>query len=280
MKIEKAERRSAKIKLGLQGPSGSGKTMSSLHLSFGLVNDWSKICVIDTENRSSSLYSHLGHFNIINLDGPFPPEKFIDAINLAENAGMECIIIDSASHAWEFLTDYHATLPGNSFTNYAKITPRHKAFMNAIIQSKCHVICCMRTKQDYIIQEKNGKMVPEKIGLKAIQKSEFEYELSISFELAANNLAKISKDRTGLFANMQEHKLSIEDGIKIRNWCNEVQVPMEDRINSCRTLNELLSLYKLQIDISGDLKKLFEAKKYKLLNPTNHSLNGLDLANK
>lgn len=280
MKIEKAERRSAKIKLGLQGPSGSGKTFSGIKIAYGLVQDYSKICVIDTENRSSSLYSHLGHFNVINLEGPFPPEKFIEAINLAENAGMDCIIIDSASMAWEFLTDYHATLPGNSFTNYSKIVPRHKAFMNAIIQSKCHVICCLRTKQDYILNERNGKLIPEKVGLKAIQKSEFEYELSISFELAANNMAKVSKDRTGLFANMQEHKLTIADGEKIRNWCNEVQIPIEDRINDCKTLNELLSLFKLQVEITDDIKKLFEAKKYKMLHPNNHSLNGLEMASK
>lgn len=55
MQLQKASRKKAKIKMGLQGPSGSGKTYSSLLIANGLSNDWSKIAVIDSENHSSEL---------------------------------------------------------------------------------------------------------------------------------------------------------------------------------------------------------------------------------
>jgi CO dehydrogenase nickel-insertion accessory protein CooC1 len=49
------------MKMGLQGVSGSGKTYSALLLARGLVRDWNKVAVIDSENHSADLYSHLGN---------------------------------------------------------------------------------------------------------------------------------------------------------------------------------------------------------------------------
>ena len=60
MRLEQAQRKQAKIKMGLQGPSGSGKTYSALLIAFGLCSSWEKVAVIDSENHSAALYSHLG----------------------------------------------------------------------------------------------------------------------------------------------------------------------------------------------------------------------------
>ena len=67
MQLQQASRKRARIKMALQGPSGSGKTMSALLAAFGLCNDWKKIAVIDTENHSAELYSHLGQYNVVNI---------------------------------------------------------------------------------------------------------------------------------------------------------------------------------------------------------------------
>ena len=109
--------------MGLQGPSGSGKTYSALLLAYGLCYTWNKIAVIDTENHSAELYAHLGEYNVINLTAPFTPEKYIQALEVCEKAGMEVVIIDSTTHQWENLLEYHSSLQGNSFTNWGKITP-------------------------------------------------------------------------------------------------------------------------------------------------------------
>lgn len=89
MKLEQAQRKRAKIKMGLQGPSGSGKTMSALLIAYGLCNDWSKIAVIDSENHSAELYAHLGGYNVLNLVPPFTPEKYVDAIHQRETGAGE-----------------------------------------------------------------------------------------------------------------------------------------------------------------------------------------------
>jgi adenylylsulfate kinase-like enzyme len=101
MQLQKAQRKQAVIKLALQGPSGSGKTYSSLLLAYGLVGSWDHIAVVDTKNNSSHLYSHLGNFNVLSLSEPFSPERYTEAIEACEKAGMTVVIIDSISQEWE-----------------------------------------------------------------------------------------------------------------------------------------------------------------------------------
>ena len=66
MELQKAQRKQAVIKMGLQGPSGSGKTYSALLLAYGLVKDWDKVVVLDSENHSADLYAHLGDYSVLN----------------------------------------------------------------------------------------------------------------------------------------------------------------------------------------------------------------------
>lgn len=269
MKLQTAQRKRAKIKMGLQGPSGSGKTMSALLTAFGLCGDWNKIAIIDTENHSADLYAHIGNYNVLPIAAPFTPEKYIQAIEVCENAGMEVVIIDSVTHEWENLLDHHASLQGNSFTNWGKITPRHNDFVQKILQSPCHIISTVRTKQDYVLQEKNGKMVPEKVGLKSVQRDGLEYEFTLVFDLDMKNHATASKDRTGLFFGKPEHKLSVETGRLINEWCNTgAETSVDDvsiRINDCKSINELLDLYKLFPQYREVLKPEFEKQKRRIL---------------
>ena len=80
MQLQKAQRHQVKLRLGLSGASGFGKSYSALLLAYGITEDWTKIAVIDTENNSASLYSHLGDFNVVSLSQPFSPERYIEAI--------------------------------------------------------------------------------------------------------------------------------------------------------------------------------------------------------
>jgi len=290
MQLSKAERRQARIKMALQGPSGSGKTYSSLLVAYGLCGDWNKTAIIDTENHSADLYSSLGPYNVLTLPAPFTPERFIQAMEVCEAAGMEVIIIDSVTHEWENLLDYHGSLQGNSFTNWNKVTPRHQAFVQKVLQSPAHIIATIRTKSDYVLAEKNGKMVPEKVGLKAVQRDGLEYEFTLSFDLDMKNHAVASKDRTGLFFGKPEQKLSVHTGQQIRDWCNTgVVISIDDMlalIQDCQTVKELYSLYKAHPQFQQALKSEFETRKRLLIinqetlitsnNPQSFSTNGTD----
>ncbi len=219
MKIEAANRQNTKIKMAIQGCSGSGKTYSSLRIAKGLgKGSLQKVGVIDTENGSSNLYAHLGNFKVVKLDNPHNPENYIRAIHLLEKKGAEIIIIDSISHAWEALVSEHATLDGNSFTNWARITPRQNKFIAAILNSNCHIICTMRTKQDYVLNLVNGKHVPEKVGTKPIQRNGVDYEFTIVVNLDQNNTGRITKDRTGLFRGQKPSILTENVGAQLLFW--------------------------------------------------------------
>lgn len=284
MQLQQASKKRAKIKMALQGPSGSGKTYSALLIAYGLTNDWSSIAVIDTENHSANLYSHLGKYNVLNIGAPFTPEKYIQAIKLCESAGMKTIIIDSITHEWESILDIHANMAGNSFTNWSKLTPLHNNFVQTILQSPLHIIATIRTKQDYILQEKNGKQVPEKVGLKAISREGMDYEFTIVLDIDIKHHATASKDRTQLFIDKPEFTITSDTGKRILQWCNqtdEVEIKEEEniqiQIQECTNIKDLINLYgNSSQNVQTSYKELFALRRDQLqsitnINPAQHN---------
>ncbi|MDP1726871.1 MAG: AAA family ATPase [Bacteroidota bacterium] len=267
--LRKAKRKNAKLKLALQGPSGSGKTYSALLIAFGLCGDWNKIAVIDTENYSSELYSDLGDFNVLPILEPYAPEKYVEAIGICEKEGMEVIIIDSISHEWEGqggILDIHGNMAGNSFANWAKVTPRHNNFTTAIIQSSCHVIGTIRTKQDYVLSDKNGKMVPEKVGLKGVTRDGMDYEFTLVYDIDIKHQATASKDRTGLYADKPSRVLGSIDGMLLKSWC-EAELSLDDiklLIADCKSIEELKEVYKQYPSYQEKLLDNFKSKRDQL----------------
>lgn len=272
MKLQIAERRQAKIKMALQGPSGSGKTMGALQIAYGLCQCWDRIAVIDTENYSASLYAHLGPYLVLNIQAPFTPEKYIEAINTCLRAKVEVIIIDSISHEWEGsggILDIHSSMTGNSFTNWGKLTPRHNAFVQAILQSPVHIIATIRSKQDYVLSERNGKQVPEKVGLKGVTRDGMDYECTIVLDIDIKHNAVASKDRTGLFMDKPEFKITHATGEQILAWCQQgtAKSPediLSEQIELCNTYDELKALYVNNPAFQAPLGQLFSKRKKEL----------------
>lgn len=249
MKLQKAQRHQVKLRIGLSGPSGFGKTYSALLLAYGITSDWKKIALIDTENNSASLYSHLGEFNVLSLEEPFSPERYIEAIKLCEVSDIDVIIIDSISHEWQGkggCLEIHEML-GGRFQDWGKVTPRHNSFIDAIVQSSCHLITTSRRKVDYSLdQDSNGKTKVMKLGTKEITREGFEYELTLNLELLNDkHLASASKDRTGLFMNKPEFVINSSTGKRLINWCNQ-GISLEKILNDisiCESIVELKDIY-------------------------------------
>ena len=282
MELRKSERSKAKIKMALQGPSSSGKSMSAILLAQGLAKgDLSKVAVIDTENGSADLYAHIGDYNVLGLK-TFSPDNYVEAITVCEKAGMEVIIIDSISHCWNYILDYHSSLPGNSFTNWQKINPLEKKFIDKILQSPAHIIATMRVKQDYILNQKDGKFVPEKVGLKAIQRDGVDYEFTIVFDLDIKHFASSSKDRTQLFEKSLPFVINSATGKKILDWCNSTLTKNElkVKVDECTSISELTLLYNSNPDLAKTVEQDFILKKNLLLELTkNISSNGNGTSN-
>ena len=72
-------------------------------------------------------------------------------------------------------------MPGNSYTNWAKITPMHDRFMEKVLQSPLHVIATVRGKDEYVLEEKNGKQAPKKVGIGYKQRDGVAYTYTVTF---------------------------------------------------------------------------------------------------
>lgn len=225
MAFRTAERKKAKLRLGLVGPSGSGKTYSSLLIAKGIGG---RIALIDTENGSGDLYAgmkDIPQYDISTMSAPYTVEKYLEAIKEAEQAGYSVIIIDSLSHAWAGeggLLDKQGKIAdsgrGNSYTAWRQVTPLHNQLIEKMLTSPCHIIATMRTKVDYVVEaDSKGKQVPKKIGLAPIQREGMDYEFTVVFDIDLNHNAQVSKDRTASFDG-QIFKPGEETGSTLRAW--------------------------------------------------------------
>ena len=222
--FQKAVRKKSKLRLGLTGPSGSGKTYGALLIAKALGG---KVAVIDTETGSASMYSHLLEFDVLELKPPYSPERFIEALEAAADAGYASVVIDSITHEWSgsggcLEINEHtaqAKFRGNTWSAWNETTPRHRKFLDAILRSPCHVIATMRSKTETTQAEENGRKKVVKMGMKAEQRDGTEYELTVVLDIThAGHYAVASKDRTGLFTDADPMPITEATGKRLLAW--------------------------------------------------------------
>ncbi len=250
LQLRKAQRSRVKLRVGIASPAGGGKTLSSLLMAYGFMKGeypnlsdtelWNKICVIDSENGSGELYVNkhtnsftVGEYNVISLDNNFDPNTYISAIKMCEDAGIETIIIDSASHLWMDLLDKQgaaAKRTGNSYTAWRDITPLLTKFVDTMLQSKAHIIATMRSKTEYV-QEKdaNNRTIVRKVGMSPVMRDSIEYEFSAYFEIDTDHNAYCSKDRTSIYDG-KYMIITPEVGIKLVEWTKEAPENIQPQV--------------------------------------------------
>lgn len=294
-KIERAERRTSRLRMALSGSSGGGKTTSILRIAAGLADAMlkmgiingtldGKIGIIDTEQKSARLYA--GHmlrdgtrmppFDVIELKPPYTPERYIKALRHFELAGYPIIGIDQLSHAWAgegglLETLAQVTKNGNTFKAFAEITPEQNSFIEQLLASPAHLLVSMRSKtawttEQYMDNQGNQKTRPKRIGMAPIQRAGTEYEFTTLLNLDTDgNIATTLKDRTGLFPMDEPVGLLTEKhGHALATWLY-TSLPAEDSGRGDGTPQERLDA--LVVTLTGkfagcaslpDLAKEFE----------------------
>lgn len=224
VQIRKARRSATKLRLLLTGPSGSGKTYGGLLIAKGL--GAKRVIVIDTEQGSSDLYDRLLPFDVIDLQPPFTPERYIEAIDAAEQAGADCIIIDSISHEWNGkggileLSDEvaRAKFKGNTWSAWSELTPRHRAFIDRMLRSSSHIIATGRAKTETAQVDEGGRKKVVKLGMKLESRDGAEYEFTTVLDIVHDgHFAVASKDRTGIFGG-DPKPITAETGRLLADW--------------------------------------------------------------
>lgn len=230
-KVEQAVRENVAVKVALMSPSGGGKTYSALRLATGMADEMEKITgerpkilMGNTEGSRGRYYANEFKYNIVDLDPPYNPEKFVQFIQFAEREGYKILILDSASHEWEGkggCLELHSQA-GGRYQDWAKITPRHERFIEAISKSPMHIISTMRGKDKYEMEkDESGKTTISKLGLGAKQREGFEYEFTCTFLIdQKTSLATYQKDNTHIFENEPAVVLSEEHGRRLIRWAN------------------------------------------------------------
>lgn len=206
MPFVKATKYASRLRLALAGPSGAGKTYTALTLACALAGG-KPVAVIDTERGSASKYALTKdgqgfEFDVMELTN-YHPQRYIDAIHEAEQAGYAVLVIDSLTHAWNSvggvleIVDNAAkrSQSKNTFNAWGEGTKIQNQLIDAITRSNMHIICTMRSKTEYVIEQVNGKNMPRKVGMAPIQRQDIEYEYDLYCEMTIENTMLVQKSR-------------------------------------------------------------------------------------
>lgn len=227
LSFQKASKKSSRLRLSLIGVAGSGKTYTALNIARHLGGS---VALVDTERGSASKYSDVFEFDVLELE-TFSPQTYIDAIQAAEEAGYNVLIIDSLSHAWtgkdgaldQVTRATKRSQSGNTFAAWRDVTPMHNAMVDAILNARLHVITTMRAKTEYVQEknEKTGKISVRKVGLAPVQRDGLEYEFDVVADLDQDNNLIIGKTRCPLLAGMVIPRAGKEVAQKLLTWLSD-----------------------------------------------------------
>ena len=229
--FKKATKAAAKLRLGLIGPAGSGKTMTALRIAAGLGGP---VAVIDTERGSASLYAgERGlDFDVIELD-TYGVERFIDAIKAAADGGYATLVIDSLSHAWsgkggilEFVDNAgKRNQGGGNFGAWRDATPRHNSLVDAILGAPLHVICTLRSKVEYVVENVGGRNQVRKVGLQPVQRDGLEYEFTVVGDVTQDHDLVVTKTRAAFLKDAVIREAGEDLGKQLAAWLSDGTTP-------------------------------------------------------
>lgn len=264
--VKKAKREKIYVKLALMAPSGGGKTYGSLRLASGMADEIkketgkdAKILLANTEQKRGYYYANEFDYDIVDVEPPHNPEKYVELIDFAVSEGYDILIIDSSSHEWEgkggcLELQQQA---GGTYQAWSKITPRHNRFIEAIADSPIHIIATMRGKDQYEVnKDERGKTSVQKLGVGAKQRDGFEYEFTCTFLIdQKTNCAEVQKDNTHIFEGEGATLLTENHGRKIIQWANsgEGYTPVAKKDTDQPTADKLSSLKDEVIALMGKI---------------------------
>lgn len=238
--FRKATKEQAKLRLSIDGVSGSGKTYTALKLASRIVErQGGRIAVVDTEHGSASKYADLFDFDVVELEPPFDPRRYIKLMGEAAGAGYTVLVIDSLSHAWfgegglldlvdeiaKAQAAKNRTAP-NTYAAWKDGTAIQNMLADTIIRSNLHIISTLRAKADYVQdKDKDGRTKITKVGTAPIQREGLEYEFDITLSMDLSNTAAVVKTRCPALTDKVFAKPDQKLADIILDWLNAGAVP-------------------------------------------------------
>lgn len=187
--FEDAVRENVRLRMALIGPSGAGKTSGALEVATNLFGGELNVFGADTEHGRMRLYADRYKFKHAEMVDDFSPESFIRVIDSAERAGADILVIDSMSHEW--MGKGGVLQLADRFGDWKQIRPRHTEFIERMLASQLHIICCIRSKMKYEVSTEarpggdGERQRIEKLGLGPVQDDAIIYEFDVVGDIDA-----------------------------------------------------------------------------------------------
>jgi hypothetical protein len=168
IRFHPAERKNVPLLIGLAGASGSGKTFSAQMLAAGIAEEIGRrqgregrVFGIDTERGRMLHYADDFRFMHGEINPPFRPQAYQDALIAAEQAGADVVIVDSFSHEWEGEGGLREWADEILSANQRMKPPAqwkepklaHKRLVNKMLAMKPHIIVCLRAEEKLRMEE-------------------------------------------------------------------------------------------------------------------------------
>lgn len=230
LNIRKATRTGARLVFAFAGTSGSGKTRTAIEFGYGLAGyKPEKLGFLDTENRRGSLYAdvlrrHPTHptdepFLIADLDAPFAPLRYAQAVKEFQAAGVEVLVIDTYSHVWEGDGGcIEIAKRGRGVGAWKEPKEHHKEFVSAMLAAGMHVILCVRAREKIDTSDSKN---PRSLGVLPICEKNLMFEMSASMLMdGMGKYQDVMKcpEELAPFLGRGEGYITSEDGFAVRQW--------------------------------------------------------------
>lgn len=230
--LRPATRQGVRPLIALYSESGCGKTYSSLLLARGFVGPSGKIAMIDTESGRGSLYADVlpGGYQVLELDPPFEPRRYCEAMEAVEKSGASIGIVDSGSHEWEGaggVLDMAGAIEdrtGKSGLHCWK-EPKlaHGLWVRALLRSRIAWIVCLRAKyKSRQIKDEHGKTkIVRDEHVSPIAAEDFIFEATAHAEILPDHSIVLTKcSHPGLRTCFPEKgPITVEHGKALAAWC-------------------------------------------------------------
>lgn len=276
--IKQATRTGVKPLIGIYAESGCGKTMSALLLARGLAGPTGKIVLIDSESGRGNLYADIipgGYFSI-QIEEPFSPDRYVEAITAVEKSGAVVGIIDSGSHEWNGLggvTDMAQAEEERGMKGlgvWKKPKMAHAKFMLKLLQSPLPWIVCLRAKYKSKQGKVNGKTeIVKDEYTTPIQADDFIFETTCHFEVLPNHTIHVTKcshpELRKCFPENEKEPITIHHGELLSKWCHnpsgsKSSAPADPSADPAKVL--AAELWALLKPVRGPKKDWKEANNY------------------
>lgn len=237
--FRKALRENSSVLVALAGHTGTGKTKSALRLARGIAGEKGRIVMLDTESGRGTHYSDQHDYDYAELKPPFSPQTYREAIEAAEAAKYDVIIIDSMSHEWsgdggcaDMQAEALERLSQGDARRMERLTApawkeakiAHKKLMSRLLQTRSTVIFALRAEPKIKFVKVRGddgreRTVIEDMGFQPICEKSFMFEMTVSFMIDEQHLPrpiKLGEQFRPMFP--LDKPITEESGKRLAEW--------------------------------------------------------------